>query len=151
MDLEVKIIESAKEIFSTMIMMEIEVAEKASNDGAALEDSISGIIGLAGLRKGVLAIHLPSVVARAITSNFLGMEVTEINEDVEDAVGELANMLGGNVKTILSERGKDIELSMPSTITGKSYDFQTTKDAERHVISFVSEAGNFSVELQLEK
>jgi len=151
MELEVKIIESAKEIFSTMIMMEIEVSDEKVSDHSALQDSISGIIGLAGKCKGVLAIHLPNTVAMAITGNFLGMEVTEMNEDVEDAVGELANMLGGNVKTILSERGRDIELSMPSTISGKNYDFQTSKNADRYVIPFVCEAGKFSVDVQLEK
>lgn len=151
MDLEEKIVASAREIFSSMIMMEIEVTDKVNREDHSLENSISGIIGLAGMRKGVLAIHLPYTVAMAITGNFLGMEVTEINEDVEDAVGELANMLGGNIKTILSEKGRDIELSMPSTITGIHYDFQTTKDAERHVIPFACEAGTFSVELQLEK
>lgn len=151
MELDAKIIESAKEIFSSMIMMEIEVADEKVGAHQSLEDSISGIIGLAGMRKGVLAIHLPNAVAMAITGSFLGMEVTEIGEDVEDAVGELANMLGGNIKTILSERGRDIELSMPSTITGKHYDFQSTKEAERYVIPFICEAGKFSVELQLEK
>lgn len=151
MELEDKIVESAKEIFSTMIMMEIEVRTDAIGEHHAFHDSISGIIGLAGMRKGVLAIHLPKNVAMAITGNFLGMEVTEVNEDVEDAVGELANMLGGNVKTILSERGRDIELSMPSTITGKDYDFQSKKDAERYLIPFVSEAGMFCIDLQLEK
>jgi chemotaxis protein CheX len=87
----------------------------------------------------------------AITSSFLGMDVDEIGEDVEDAVGELANMLGGNIKTILSERGRDIELSMPSTISGREYDFQPTKEADRIAIQFVCEVGKFGVELQLEK
>ena len=79
------------------------------------------------------------------------MEVEEIGPDVEDAVGELANMLGGNIKTILSQNGRDIELSMPTTISGKEYDFQPTKDAEQVVIPFLTEAGRFIVELQLEK
>lgn len=151
MELNDKIIESAKEIFSSMIMMEIQVSDEASGEHQALQDSISGIIGLAGMRKGVLAIHLPKEVALAITGSFLGMEVTEIDADVEDAVGELANMLGGNVKTILSERGRDIELSMPSTISGRHYDFQSNKEAERISIPFFCDFGKFSVELQLEK
>lgn len=150
MELRDKIIESAQEIFSTMIMMEISVVEE--NDGAqSLKDSISGIIGLAGTFKGVLAIHLPNVVAMAITTSFLGMEVDTINEDVEDAVGELANMLGGNVKMILSEKGRDIDLSLPTTISGRDYDFQQKKDAEYLKIPFVCDAGKFSIELQLEK
>ncbi len=150
MELREKIIESAKEIFATMIMMEVSVTDEVAGS-QTLEDSISGIIGLAGTYKGVLAIHLPNVVAMAITSSFLGMEVDTIDEDVEDAVGELANMLGGNVKTILSEKGRDIDLSLPSTISGKSYEFQRKKNAEFINIPMGCDAGFFSIELQLEK
>lgn len=133
-----------------MIMMEVSASGEAPAD-RNLTDSISGIIGLAGTHKGVLAIHLPHKVAKAITGNFLGMEVDEINADVEDAVGELANMLGGSVKSILSANGRDISLSMPTTISGKAYGFQPTKDADSLVIPCGCEAGGFIVELQLEK
>jgi chemotaxis protein CheX len=146
-----KIIESAKEIFSTMVMMEISVNGDQMKTSIPLTESISGVIGMAGTHKGVLAIHIPNKVAMAITSSFLGMDVDEINEDVEDAVGELANMLGGNVKSILSENGKDIDLSLPTTITGQQYDFQPTKDAERTIIPFCCEAGEFTIDMQLEK
>ena len=151
MEIREKIIESTQEIFSTMVMMEVSVSDEELTDRRVMSDSISGIIGLAGTHKGVLAIHLPKVVALAITSSFLGMDVDEIGPDVEDAVGELANMLGGNIKTILSQKGRDIELSMPTTISGKQYDFQPTKDAEQVAIPFVTDAGNFVIELQLEK
>ncbi len=146
-----KIIESAKEIFSTMVMMEISVSGTLGRENVLLDESISGVIGLAGTHKGVLAIHIPYKVAMAITSSFLGMDVDEINEDVKDAVGELANMLGGNVKSILSESGRDISLSLPSTITGQHYDFQPTKEAERIIIPFRCDAGEFTIDFQLEK
>ncbi|MGB3212372.1 MAG: chemotaxis protein CheX [Desulforhopalus sp.] len=151
MEISSRIIESAKEIFSTMVMMEISVNDDHITKTIALTDSISGVIGLAGTYKGVLAIHIPNKVAMAITSSFLGMDVDTINEDVEDAVGELANMLGGNVKSILSDNGRDIDLSLPSTITGQQYDFQPTKEAERIIISFNCDAGEFAIDLQLEK
>lgn len=151
MDIREKIIESTSEIFSSMIMMEVSVLEQEIASHRVFSESISGVIGLAGVQKGVLAIHLPYKVAMAITGNFLGMEVTEIGPDVEDAIGELANMLGGNIKTILSEKGRDIELSMPTTISGKEYDFQSTKNADQYIIPFTTDAGNFIVELQLER
>lgn len=151
MEISEKIIESAKEIFSSMVMMEISVSGDNMTKSVTLIESISGVIGLAGTHKGVLAIHIPNKVAMAITSSFLGMDVDEMNEDVEDAVGELANMLGGNVKSILSENGRDINLSLPSTITGQQYDFQPTKEAERIIIPFRCDAGEFTIDLQLEK
>lgn len=151
MEINQKIIESAKEIFSTMVMMEISVNGDTMVTLPPLSESISGVIGLAGTHKGVLAIHIPNNVAMAITASFLGMEVGEINEDVEDAVGELANMLGGNVKTILSENGRDIDLSLPTTIRGQQYDFQPTKEAVRIIIPFRCDTGEFAIDLQLEK
>ena len=146
-----KIISSAIEIFTSMVMMDISVSEAEFDSKGKLENSITGVIGLAGVQKGVLAIHVPYPVAFAITGNFLGIEINEINEDVEDAIGEIANMLGGNVKSILSENGKDIELSLPSTISGSEYGFQPVKAAEEILITFNSDKGNFVIELILEK
>lgn len=134
-----------------MVMMEVALSGEIKDSIPPLTDSITGVIGLAGTHKGVLAIHFPNTVAMAITGSFLGMDVDEVNEDVEDAVGELANMLGGSVKAILSAKGRDINLSLPSIISGKSYDFQPTQDVERIVIPFTCDAGEFVVELELEK
>ena len=151
MDISGKIIESTNEIFSSMVVMEVTVNGDVTNSMAPLTNSVTGVIGLAGTHKGVLAIHFPKSVAMAITGSFLGMDVEEMNEDVEDAVGELANMLGGNVKAILSDNGRDINLSLPSVISGESYDFQPTRDVDRVVIPFHCDAGEFIVELELEK
>ena len=105
MEIQDKMIDATKEIFSTMIMMEITLEEIQESHGP-LTDAITAMIGLAGTHRGVLAVHFPYAVAMAITSSFLMMDVTEMNEDVHDAMGEIANMLGGNVKTILSEKGR---------------------------------------------
>ena len=150
MEIQDKMIESTKEIFSTMVMMDISVKEVTTDHGV-LHDTITGMIGLAGTHKGVIAIHVPYSVALAITSSFLMMEVEEINDDVHDAIGEVANMLGGNVKTILSENGRDIDLSLPSTICGREYTFSSDKEVEKVIIEFDTGKGCFLVEMDLEK
>lgn len=151
MDYKKKIIDSTTEIFTSMVMMEIESSGDESGLDGTLVNSITGVIGLAGSYKGVLAIHLPHKIALDITSNFLGMDVEEINEDVEDAVGEIANMIGGDVKGFLASAGGDINISLPSTISGASYEFQPTKNAEKFLVPFKTGSGQFVVELQLEK
>jgi len=149
-EIQDKMIDATKEIFSTMIMMEITLEEIKESHGP-LTDTITAMIGLAGTHRGVLAVHFPYAVAMAITSSFLMMDVTEMNEDVHDAMGEIANMLGGNVKTILSEKGRDIDLSMPSTISGAEYSFQSDKDVDKVIIKFGTEKGPFMVEMDLER
>ena len=146
-----KIIESTVEIFTGMVMMDIAVAGEPLTELGRLTKSITGMIGLAGTHKGVLAVHFPNKVALEVTSSFLGMEVDTINEDVQDAVGEIANMLGGNLKTILSDRGKDIQLSLPSTISGDEYNFSSQADVEQIILPFQAPAGIFYVEVEIER
>ena len=146
-----KIIESTIEIFTGMVMMEISVAGEPLTTLGSLENSITGMVGLAGVCKGVLAVHFPKQVALDVTGSFIGMEVDEINADVQDAIGEIANMLGGNLKTILSERGKDIMLSMPSTFSGDRYSFTSQVEVDRVILPFQTPSGMFYVEIELER
>lgn len=145
-----KLIESTIEIFTGMVMMEIAVAGMPLTKLGPLKKSITGMVGLAGTHKGVLAVHFPQEVALAVTSNFLGMDVEEINDDVQDAIGEIANMLGGNLKTILSDRGKDIQLSLPSTIFGDEYAFSSQAEGDQVILPFKAPSGMFYVEVELE-
>lgn len=149
MDHSQHIIESTREIFSSMIMLEVVPGEPYENKKSVQVDSISGIIGLAGSIKALLAIHLPADTALAVTTAFLGMDVEEINEDVRDAIGELANMLGGSVKTALDPKGSDIQLSMPTSVSGEEYSIDTIADAEEIMVPFELEGKTFSVELQI--
>jgi chemotaxis protein CheX len=151
MDISRKIIDATVDIFSTMVMMDIKAGEPVNSVTRPLKASTTGTIGLGGLYKGMLAIHIPNEVAIAITSSFLGVEVEEVNEDVLDAVGELTNMLGGSVKGILSENGSDLQLSLPSTISGDEYNFQCKEKADIVVIPFsITDKQQFFVELQLQ-
>jgi chemotaxis protein CheX len=145
-----KLIESTIEIFVGMVMMDISVAGDPLTKLGPMKQSITGMVGLAGTHKGVLAVHFPKPLALAVTSSFLGMDVEEINEDVQDAIGEIANMLGGNLKTILSDKGKDIQLSLPSTISGDEYNFSSQAEAEQLIIPFKAPDGEFFVEVELE-
>ena len=133
-----------------MVMMDISVAGEPLQKLGPMKQSITGMVGLAGTHKGVLAVHFPKQIALAVTGSFLGMEVEEINEDVQDAIGEIANMLGGNLKTILSDRGKDIQLSLPSTISGEEYNFSSQAEAEQIILPFQAPSGVFYVEVELE-
>ena len=143
------IIDATQEIFSSMIMLEVTPGDPFQRDNKMLKNSISGLVGLAGSIKGMLAIHLPNPAAIAVTTAFLGMEVDEINDDVRDAIGELANMLAGNVKSVLDPKGSDVKLSMPSVVHGEEYAIDCLAQAESITVPFGLNGATFIVELQL--
>jgi chemotaxis protein CheX len=145
------IVDATVEIFSTMLMMDVTPQPPLSERIKNHEDSVSGMVGMAGIYKGMLAIHAPAPVAMAITGNFLGLEVDSVNDDVKDAMGELANMLGGSIKAKLSDNSKDIQLSIPSAVCGAFYTLDYQPQNGSSMVPFESGQGQFFVELQLEQ
>lgn len=144
-----QIIDATQEIFSSMIMLDVSPGKPFIRRNDMLTDSISGLVGLAGTTKGLLAIHLTKPAALAVTAAFLGMEVEEIDEDVCDAIGELANMLAGNVKTAIDPKGSDVKLSMPSAVHGEEYAVDCLANAQSVTVPFNFNGDSFMVELQI--
>jgi len=140
---------ATQEIFSSMVMLEVSPGEPFKRADSNLINSVSGIIGLTGEVKGMLAIHLPDTAALATTTAFLGMDVEEIDEDVCDAIGELANMLGGSIKAILDPAGGLVQISIPSVIHGAEYSVDCLADAESVTVPFKFTGQTFMVELQI--
>jgi chemotaxis protein CheX len=131
-----------------MIMLEVTPGDPYKRMDLSLKNSISGIIGMAGSIKGLLAIHLPNQTALEVTTAFLGMDVENIDDDVRDAIGELANMLGGSLKSALDPKGSDIKLSMPSTICGEEYSIESISNADVVTVPFELEGNTFLIEFQ---
>jgi chemotaxis protein CheX len=112
---------------------------------------MTGMVGFAGIYSGVISVHCPVDLALKITSNMLGIECDEVNEDLNDAIGEIANMLGGGVKQVLSKGGQDVKLSIPTVISGEDYTVNSLSDIDCVVIPFKIGGDKFLVGLTLKK
>jgi len=150
-DLNNSISQATQEIFQTMLMMEASPGQALTERPKGFVDSVSAIVGMAGANKGMLAIHIPEPTALVITSSFLMMEVTEVDDDVKDAIGELANMVAGSIKSDLTEQGQEFKLSIPSVVCGAEYQIDCLTDSEGVSMPFSIEGGEFLVEFHLQK
>lgn len=142
-----EIIDAAREVFSAMLMMEITGEALSVSGRGIVQSNITSMIGLGGGIRGILAIHCPKGVATSITSGFLGMDVAEIDDDVKDAIGEIANMIAGNLKVAFAGAGIPVELAIPTTVVGEAFRLTGISGASRHYVSFNIEHGNFWAEL----
>ena len=151
MELSQQLSEVTQEIFQSMLSLEIAPGEAMNEFSNSYSNTVSGMVGMTGLYKGALAIHASLEVAKKITSQMLFMDVDEVDEDVLDAMGEMANMLAGNMKAALSSNGKDIELSVPSAVTGEKYSLDIKNSGEHLIVPFTTDIGSFSVQFNFEK
>jgi chemotaxis protein CheX len=79
----------------------------------------TGVVQITGDFEGAVTIQLTEHKATEVAALMFAMEPEEIGEEeVSDAVGELANMAGGNVKSTLAG---SCQLSLPSVTSGRDY------------------------------
>ncbi len=145
--LEEYITAATLEVFAAMIFIEITPGVPLTDPDDAIESNLTSMIGLAGDLRGVLAVHCPEATAKGITGAMLGMDIDAIDEDVKDAIGEIANMVAGGLKTALLSEGMETELAIPTTAVGKSIRTSGLAGAPRFIIPFSTPAGDFGIEL----
>jgi len=146
-NLGTEIITGTQDVFSTMLMIELENDTVVENKKCDIQSNMTSMIGLGGGIRGLLAVHCPASVAKNITGAFLGMDVEELDDDVKDAIGEIANMIAGNLKVSYAKIEMNIELAIPTSIVGESFHVSGITDAKRMIVPFKMADETFWVEL----
>ena len=106
----------AHDIFDTMLGVDVQPAPEEWQPAA---DRLTGAVYLAGAWKGAVLLECDPRQACQFTNCLMGLPLPEeVNDDVRNTMGELANMLGGNLKSLLP---RGVVLSMPSVVAGGDY------------------------------
>lgn len=118
---------------------------------STLSGDVSGVIGIVSdTFNGSVVISFPEQTFLKVMSNMLGEEFTELSKDILDGAGEITNMIFGQAKVTLNDRGYGIKIALPTVVSGKGHTLQgTSKSGPTVVIPFTSPAGNFFVEISL--
>jgi flagellar motor switch protein FliN len=121
-DMKTSVAESVINLFDTMFSMKVELYETDSETG--LDGfRMTGSLSLAGDVMGTMAIQVSDVFARLMTAAMMGIELEEIEseEEVKDVIREACNIVGGSLKSALSDLGLSSEISIPSITTGNDF------------------------------
>jgi len=105
------------------------------------EDRLTAAVHLAGDWNGAVLVECGRGQACRFAGRFLSMNPPDTVDDVvRDVLGELANMIGGNLKCALM---KGIRLSVPSVVDGSDYSLRICGAEVRERLSFQSTDGPF--------
>jgi chemotaxis protein CheX len=139
------LLQAAKEVFSSMIFMDIEPLPQPTTLG---NETLLSSITFKGDIEGCLAICCELPCAKTIAGNMLGVESTDGMGEQEwvDAMGEVANMVMGSVKSRLQESTPNIEVSIPSVVSGREIKANMGDRMVRTVVH-VQVGGQYAAEL----
>jgi chemotaxis protein CheX len=115
--------DTVTEIFRMMFGFEISVMEALDLELLSPEPAeLTAIVGFSGVMRGSCQIRIGSQAARAIASAMLGgVPIEEDDDSINDALGELCNMLAGGWKNGIPALSSECALSPPTVISGKDY------------------------------
>ncbi len=138
-------------VLETMAFISV-VAGKpyVKTDNVAVGD-VSGVLGLTGIANGTIAVTFEEKCILTIVSNMFGETMTELNNEIADAVGELTNMISGQARRELEQIGKVFKAAIPSVVTGRDHSIIHYSDGPKIAIPFSTESGEFTIEVCFER
>jgi chemotaxis protein CheX len=109
----------------------------ASSDVRLDEPRLTGFVHIHGDWEGTVTVDVPVGLAQQGAATMFGMELEELTTDeVDDALGEITNMTGGGIKSMIAGQCK---LSLPTVVQGKSFTVNVRGTEEIHELIY--EAG----------
>ncbi|MDO9068225.1 MAG: flagellar motor switch protein FliN [Deltaproteobacteria bacterium] len=122
LDYKTRLSAAAANVFDTMLSLKLEPVEAVTSSSLTGIRDVSSVC-FAGDATGIVSVHVPEDLARIMAAGMLGMEPEEIegHAEIEDLLGELANIVGGNLKSALTDAGLRCALSTPSFTTGSDF------------------------------
>jgi chemotaxis protein CheX len=122
-----------------------------SGRAVGVDQDISAVIGFSGDVRGAVVVSMKKEFAIKLADTLVGTTHTEMDDDIVDALGEIVNIIAGNVKNEVPG-GEKIVISLPTVIKGKEHSFAWPGKQSRILcISFKYEEDSFHLLVDMEK
>ncbi len=124
-----------------------------SKESSATQGDISGIIGFTNeVTSGWVAISLGTDSALKMYELMMGDVVDDLNADVCDCVGEIANIIAGNAKALFSDQDFTFQITIPTVIVGKKHSISQSSGTKVVVVPFkLKNDITFTLEISMKK
>ena len=110
---------------------------------------IVSMVGFVGEMTGMISIYCSRQMALQIATSMMGLQMEEIDQDVRDAVGEIANIVVGIFKAKFGTDHTPFQQSVPSVLDGHNFTSNNFDGQSNRLFAFESKAGTVYIQLLL--
>ena len=142
-------INATMNVLETMAFIKSNAGKPYLKKDDVAKGDVTGILGLTGVANGTIAVTFEENAILKIVSNMFGEDMTSLNHEVADAVGEITNMISGQARRELEGLGRIFEAAIPSVVTGKNHEIAHYTDGPVIAIPFKIDGGSFTIEVCL--
>lgn len=137
--------ESTISVVETMLGSSCEVGETQCVTTGHKMYAVTSVIGIVGKMSGAISFSLPAKAAISVMEAMTGIEATEVDADVRDAIGEMANMIAGFGKRHLEIM--ELNIGLPQVIVGEDYTVYSPRWARHYWVPVTTDFGSCSLDV----
>lgn len=137
---------AACEVFEIMVGTSLAAATEES---PAFASDFAAIVGIAGTLCGLVGLHTSFECARRMAARMLGSDEVAAGGDVQDAIGEVCNMIAGSFKARIAGLADGCALSVPTVIIGRDFALFSLARGEHYEVTYTFEGKPLTVTLDL--
>lgn len=137
--------EATKNVFS--LMLDLQDVSETSEENFKCDDGVNICIGVTGDLTGKVVYKFADKTSLSVVNIISGMEIDNIDEFVTSAISEIANIISGNVCSMLAETNIICDILPPYEATDDNdNEYQLDKD-----VCIVTSIGNVCVSIKLDR
>ena len=140
LDIKAQVSESVIDVFDSMFSVRLASTDPIPPDSLEKIQN-AGSVSFTGDASGMVSIQIGDKFSRQLSAEMLGMAVEdhEGEEEIQDMMGELGNIVGGNLKSAFTDAGLACALSTPSFTTGTDFKIESLNTEKCERFAFKSE------------
>ncbi len=137
--------------FKTMLSMDLAKVGLVSDPGLDDQRYVAAV-HFAGEVVGALCLHASREFACSIAGTMLGMESDQVEEEeVKDVLGELTNIVSGNLKSDFLDAQLACVISTPAITRGSDFRIEASKMGEHHQWIYRHQTNELVIEINLKE
>jgi chemotaxis protein CheX len=148
-DIGCAIRQATTEVFSVMLGIDVEPGNAQATSAGVDHSGVVAVLGLTGAWGGSGEISCDSGLSMEIARRLLMSECSAVDEEVLDAVAEVANMIVGNIKTHLEQALGPMGLSTPAVFFGGDFETRVVGRTTRVLVPFTCADGSLTVQIAI--
>ncbi|QDU80335.1 hypothetical protein Pla110_20620 [Polystyrenella longa] len=119
--------------FFTLMLESKCVVKEVLPIGSHTLEPITASVSISGSYNGMVCISVTEHSAKRVLNRLTGLEPEDLDDFVIDAVGEMANMIGGQGKRELSR--EELQLGLPKILVDENkLFFESDWDSSQHIL-----------------
>ncbi len=145
-------LQATKKTFEVQCKTKIEPERPFLKSKPAQGVAIAGLLSLASNgQAGSFALCMSEGVFLSVYENMFGEKLASITPEIEDAAGEIVNIIYGQAKIELNTKGYTFDRALPTVMRGEGITVRQSGPSPAVVIPFKTPAGSFHIEIEFDR